>query len=147
MTEDELCELCREWQGILRLQDWDIEVRVVNLEDLDGHYGDCKTSLVKRTARIRVALPEASVWVKDSEVVEREDLETCVVHELMHVMLRPMHPEDPGAGNAEEQACHFTAQALVALKRRARDAHVVLGQTIFDQARNGKAPAAAVSDA
>jgi hypothetical protein len=104
LSEDEARRLCREWQEALRLQDWDIVVKVVRGRGLgtDGLENNAEGrghwTLPLRAATIRLA---------------------TLVHEMLHLHFAGF--DDFTVGDAQdvaaEQAIHALSCALVALKR------------------------------
>jgi len=116
LTQEQLEALCREWQGILRLQDWDVKPELVRRFDLldESRQGECQYELQLKAAVIRVLRAEdlpPSPWPAD--------LEKTLVHELLHLHFAPFMPEpEEGLRHvAAEQAIELIAEALVRLKR------------------------------
>lgn len=111
MAAEELQALCAEWQKTLRLQDWEIAVRLVSARefgDLSTH-GDCDFHSKKKRAVIRILREED----KDPGVpcehyrhyeAFQESNELVLVHELLHLYF---------AEQGCEACCHeFTIHAL-----------------------------------
>lgn len=120
MTQEQLEALCREWQKTLRLQDWDVKVRIVRQRDMDNHnaQGEVDWTLPKKSAAISILdptdYPPNSWW--------GQDIERTLVHELLHLHFAPFVEEEDGLKRvAEEQAIDCLAIALVALKRRGQN--------------------------
>lgn len=117
MTLEELQIFCQEWQAILRLQDWDIDIRFVDREEIeDGRRGaDIEWFAEKQCAKIRVLDPTQQR--KDPFVPYNPEL--SVIHELLHLHLAPFAP-DQGTPlqAAEEVAVHRISEALLKLKQR-----------------------------
>ncbi|HEX4275810.1 MAG TPA: SprT-like domain-containing protein [Bryobacteraceae bacterium] len=110
MSEQELEELCRQWQQVLRLLDWKITVRIRRMRDMDECFG---------RARVRHRFKEADVEIADA--VDRgdaqPDLEQTLVHELIHLHFHLATPEGGDSLCVFEQGIDLTAWALVNLKR------------------------------
>lgn len=118
MSETELQALCREWQQILRLEDWDIEVRLTRNHEFPDKYhgGDCHVFVEKQCARIRI-LPEGD---RLPDVMAPYDQEIDLVHEILHVAFKQSQPEIDDASphwQQHERAIHRVSEALVGLKR------------------------------
>lgn len=116
-TEDQLQALCREWQGVMRLQDWDVKVKVVRLAAFGGRReGECTYTQSTKEALIKILDPVD--WPADTEW--EQDQERTLVHELEHLHFAPFMsdkgPDDP-EHIAQEQAIELNACALVTLKR------------------------------
>ena len=113
MTQEELRARCRVWQERLRLQDWDIDVRLARVRDLDDltTAGDAETMVQKQCARIRVL----DVQDPFNDPHCPYDPETTLVHELLHVAFKESQPEcgDSPEWHAHERAIHRVSQALV----------------------------------
>lgn len=72
---NELEGLLNKWQTNLRLQDWDIELQLVNKNW--GKTGDIKIDAHDRKA----------VLLINGRTPENENLEEVVIHELLHLKL------------------------------------------------------------
>jgi hypothetical protein len=115
-TEEKLREKCAEWQKILRLQDWIINVRICREWDMLS--SDCNAEieivLPKRMATIRVLDP---VDYPDN-LSEDQDMELSLVHELLHIHFWPFTERLDGLHQvAEEQAIEAISRGLVELYR------------------------------
>ena len=78
ITPDEARAVLARWQPILRLADWDIDLRLVDTAWRKS--GDVKVDLDDRKAVLLLRAGQAS-----------EHLEEVVVHELVHVRLYAMY--------------------------------------------------------
>lgn len=116
LTEDELRQKCAEWQKILRLQDWIVNVSIKRSRDMsDGNLD----------AEIFITLPNrvASIYILDSidyaTSYEAQDMERHLVHELLHIHLYPItgNFEDGLLQIAEEQAIEAISRGLIHLSR------------------------------
>lgn len=116
LTEKELNDLCKEWQETLRLQNWDIEVHIVRARDMSlaGCGGTCNAHLQRANAFIEILDPI------DYEDPEAQDMETTLVHELLHIHLWPFDKTESGnlENDALERAVIQISRALVDLKRK-----------------------------
>lgn len=125
MTEPELQALCACWQSRLRLQDWNVTVKIVRARDMPSAVSNsaacCEWQLCKRRAVIRLldpldAEPEGPWPYSD------EDQERSLVHELLHLHSAPYDDFkiDSRKDVALEQSIHAISLALVELERRDR---------------------------
>ncbi len=80
VNEKEVGEHLARWQGILRLRDWDIKVRIVRTKWRKS--GDIKIDLDDKKAVLLVN--------HQPRCEKLEELEEVVVHELLHVKLYGM---------------------------------------------------------
>jgi len=120
LTEDELREKCAEWQAILRLQDWDIQVTIERASSfkIPGNEGECEWNIQYKTALIRILdpvdFPPYSKWPYD--------MEETLVHELLHLHFVPFDnfERETHEKNAVEQAINLITCALLRLKRNTR---------------------------
>lgn len=129
-TEDQLREKCAEWQKILRLQDWIINVSIRRQRDFEtGKESNAEIlpSLMKRMATIRIVDP-----VDYPEgFSEQQDMELSLVHELLHIHLFPLFAdrEDEMRRVAEEQAIEAISRGLIVLKRQGEGERIEIHAT------------------
>lgn len=115
-NQDELRQLCAEWQKILRLQDWDVVVQISRRDDTFGNstMGQVRFNLELKQALIKIIDPIDY----PTNVIYPQDMETTLVHELLHLHFAPFDAEnDTPAEIAQEQAIEAISKGLVALKR------------------------------
>lgn len=115
MTEQQLQTLCREWQGILRLQDWDITVRVKRAYDMPSRVAGTCNSTTKLKEAVIVILDAQD---EEPDLIHAIDYEKALVHELLHVHFAQLHDEYDSPVHFE-QAVEMIACALIRLKRQA----------------------------
>lgn len=117
MTEEELSALCREWQGILRLQDWDVKVRVVRQSSfmVPDAQGECRWVVTKKSALIQLLDPIDY----PTDIEWPYDMERTLVHELMHLHSAAFDTFENGSmeSAALEQMIECVADGLVRLSR------------------------------
>jgi hypothetical protein len=112
-----LARACREWQKILRLEDWRIRARWVDGMDMPNDSGDTQYLLVKKQAEIRIARPNGHGHDSIAVVTEGIDPEVDLVHELLHLHFAPFEGNTGSPElTAQEQAIHAISTALVELK-------------------------------
>lgn len=103
MRRRELERLMIEWQGCLRLLDWELDLLLEADEDVPTAYGTIDYDIAERSATIRIR-------------PRQEDPELTLVHELLHLWVEPLTTV------AEEfyleQAVEALSRALVGLKRQ-----------------------------
>ena len=118
MSNEELAALCAEWQKILRLQDWDVEISFKRNFEM-GHdcAGECSYSSSKKAAQISILTPADY----SPKFIVPIDTERTVVHELLHLHTALFVPVSPTADDImhEEQLINLLSGAFVALKRTA----------------------------
>jgi hypothetical protein len=116
LTQEELESRCTYWQKVLRLQDWDVHVRIARQCDFNNEeaIGECRATLTKKTALIYVLDPvdfhPASEWP--------QDMEEILVHELLHLHFDPFWSWKHRT--TQEQAIQCIATGLVRVHREAR---------------------------
>lgn len=115
LTEDELRELCAEYQKILRLQDWRVTVRVGRPTKQDeGFDSGIGWNIENKVAE--VFIPSAEYYPQDA--VEPQDMELHLVHELTHLHIAPMPIAREDRNNKDvEFAVEAMAEAVVNLRR------------------------------
>ncbi len=116
MTQTELEQLCREWQEILSLRDWDVKPSIKRGRDFasSGNEAEINWELQTRTATIYILdpidYPDDTKW--------EQDIESSLVHELLHIYFAPFNATDGTLEKvAQEQAINAISLALVKLKR------------------------------
>lgn len=123
MTLDQLRERLAYWQRVLRLQDWDIEVRVVPQHHIDPDSpkatGRNKFHPVYRTSLILVADPATCVSDHEAAFARSYDPEQTLLHELVHLLM----PHVKESTDEAEYSVEAIANALLRLERQGANAH------------------------
>lgn len=116
MKEPQLRSLAKEWQKVLRLQDWDIHVFQKRVHSMpSGTTGMFDGVATKRIASIFVLHPIDY----PPDVIGPYDEEQTLVHELLHAYFSTFWDDCSKKHRvAMEQAIDGLAWALVNLKRR-----------------------------
>ena len=84
-TEETLGKIAQELAKILRVQDWNISVHLINGYEMDKRYGDCTYAGM---SDINVRLNTADVYL-NSDNCGDEWYET-LVHEIIHIQQTPL---------------------------------------------------------
>jgi hypothetical protein len=117
MTDEQLKSLCKLWQKRLRLQDWRIDVRLVDSGELGNSEGGCRAFRDDKLAIIKVLKPDAVDRTDDyfKAFPETYSVERILVHELLHIPLEGILNPDANDHEkvAEEQAVNQITNALV----------------------------------
>lgn len=109
----DLDALVAEWAPRLGLGTWTIKIRFCRRSDLSGgEYADVQYQKTHEWAVIRVLDP--GDW---SEPDFPQDIEHSVIHELLHLALAPVLPNNEYGDLPEEQFVNRMARALLELKR------------------------------
>jgi len=117
-SQKQLDAWLREWQRILRLQDW--EVKVAARRERAMHSDECEGC-----NRYQPELKRASIHIRDplddpEDADFPPDPETTIVHELLHLHFAPFYVTKGLLNTLQEQAIEAIAQSLVGLKRRGK---------------------------
>lgn len=111
-----------EWQKILRMQDWDFTIKIKRHYDMPikDTQGGCSWLLAKRRGVISILDPVDY----DPAIVDEQDREITLVHEMLHPLLGQFESEASNDSDnlewaAKEQTIDCIAKALVKLKRSA----------------------------
>lgn len=80
-TEAQLNQLCKEYQKLLRLQDWNVEVKLVDQFTIPENEGIITRHLSTKQACISIPSPETFA----SAVSAEQDMLYCLLHELIHL--------------------------------------------------------------
>lgn len=115
-TQEQLIEKCAEWQKVLRLQDWTVDLQLKRERDFTNK--DCNAEIglneQKKIAFIKVIDP---VDYQPGQI-RFQDMEEDLVHELLHIHFWPLTRGEEGENLAEEQAINIIAKALIHISRR-----------------------------
>lgn len=117
MTNQELHNLCLDWQERLRVQDWRVAVSFAVPGQMSEtyHHGECATCDARKLARIKILRPDCH---PGDEFEAPYDTEEILVHELLHLHTNGLNIAPDSAENmAMEQMVDLVAEALVRLKR------------------------------
>lgn len=113
---DQLGRWVREWQRILRLQDWKVKAFLKREDDMSVPDADgvCHFQITKKRGHIELRDP-----IDFGSPSFPVNLEQVIVHELLHLHFAPFQGK---AGSpqllAQEQAIEAIADALIELKRK-----------------------------
>jgi hypothetical protein len=113
--------LCREWQVVLRLQDWKISVNYIREKEMHMP-GQAQIDWMLEDKVANIGIRDPLDWVHNSAT--NLTLEENLVHELIHLHLAPLQYDKPFEGLqkvAMENADQFMAEALVKLKHKGVD--------------------------
>jgi len=115
-TQEQAQQACQEWQKILRLQDWEIVIKIKRARELQS---DCQAEVQwKNTKKIAIIHLVDPVDYQNDHFPQ--DHEVSLVHELLHLHMSMFDQEpDTPEGTAQEQAIHAISTALVELSRKA----------------------------
>ena len=114
LKDDALLEnakiICKDWQKVLRLQDWDISISVVRGKDMDfpDSYGLNSFDGLHKNSRIQIIDP--------LDLDEDVEFEENIVHELLHLHMADWLKDDGLTPPECEIAINILAQTLVGLK-------------------------------
>jgi hypothetical protein len=119
-SQKQLDKWLKEWQNILRLQDWDIRIRLVKQPELvrEGIEGESQVQQTNKTGSIRILHPDEynARWKPGTQNIER-----VLVHELLHFHLDGL--DVPESRHRElEQAIECIEPALTALHHMVKQA-------------------------
>ena len=89
-TEPQLNELCKSYQELLRLQDWKIEVQLVDQRHMPNNHGMVEMQHKKQYALIKI--PTADTWTAGFAFIE-QDMHATLIHEMVHILFAAIHPD------------------------------------------------------
>lgn len=112
LTEEQLVAKCKEWQVVLRLQDWDVKAGIFRERDMAiGGEGECDWNLTRKIASIRILDP---IDYPEGAMIPM-DMEDTLVHELLHLHFAPFFNEEKST--EQEQAINSITNGLISLAR------------------------------
>lgn len=88
-TESQLREMCEHYQCLLKIQDWNIEVRLVPQRDLGDSDSRVFLGDEVRNASIEIATPDT--WTPGF-FPRFQDMRRDLLHELLHIVFVDAHP-------------------------------------------------------
>lgn len=108
--------MVQKWAKILRLQDWDVTIRMVDKKDLtlEGVAGEISWNREHQQAEIQILDPS-----QIGANTVQADVEETIIHELMHLHASPFDEFESGTPEyyALELFINRVAQALYKLDR------------------------------
>lgn len=116
-VEEMLQAECLLWQQRLRLQDWNVQVKLCRLNEISG--GDALANIThyeeRKDAVMRLLAPMDIPLVKEEFLgCEASNYDLSIVHELLHLHLIPLSDyNNPAKRVAEEQAINAISRCLV----------------------------------
>ena len=123
-SEEELNELCKEWQKILRLQDWKGKVYVVHCKDIDC-IAFINPQIKDYTFEIKISDEKSLRENKYLFANDEYDMMVSLVHELLHLHFECVQPKVYNSKKDYtkkylnfDRGIELTAQALVNLYRK-----------------------------
>lgn len=120
-----LAEQCSYWQEVLRLQDWNIDVRLVRPHEMAGDKSPVAQTEVyehRKDAIMRFLHPMDLITLQSHFLFgEEKDYDLNIVHELLHLHFAPFQEAiETSKGTAQEQAIEAISRAIVKLHRHGK---------------------------
>lgn len=117
LTLEQLNEAMNWWRSYLGLSDWDIKIYLKPSIDMDA-LAESLTRFCHKELDIWISEPET----RDKDRLTRCDMETDLVHEMLHAVMNPAEEElnlEDGVLNDTcfEQPIEMLAKSLVKLRR------------------------------
>jgi hypothetical protein len=133
---------CREqvayWQRVLRVQDWKVEIEFWPHKALEDSVAKTLMNVNNKSAVLILRYPEQLSAVEhDWPAGEAADYDLSIVHELLHLHLRPL---DSTQLVAEEQACNLIALALIQVYRAQPQGPPTLSPCGSEEAHKASSP-------
>ena len=113
-TEEQLNVLCKAYQKVFYLQDWNIIVKLVHQETIKGTTGRCCYSPGFKCAVIEI--PSEDTYIAHSELLI-QDMQLSIIHELMHLHFAILDEHCPEGADTQlyEQGINMISRAFVDL--------------------------------
>lgn len=111
------------WQEVLRLQDWNLEVRLARAHEMEGDNQPIAQTRIyphRKDAILRFLHPMDIASVEHKFLNgEAKDYDVNIVHELLHLHFEPFaRPLSTHQGFSQEQAIETLSRAFVRLHRQ-----------------------------
>jgi hypothetical protein len=119
-THELLVDLATEWQEVLKLADWTVDVTILPQVEIGDNFG-LLMKLVPQKQYALVELLDPEDYEPDPDLIEPYDPEVTIVHELLHIYTSrifrdPLH-RPAAQDTVAEQLAHHLSHALVSQKR------------------------------
>ena len=88
-TEEEAKNVCAEWQKILRLGDWEVELIFVHQMSMPESMGEIHYSMEHKKAIMKIVSSETYA----SEMWKEQNMLKTIIHELLHLHIGAYIPE------------------------------------------------------
>lgn len=117
-THDELRAKCAEWQQVLRLQDWTVDLNIKRGREFVTKDSNAEVGLNEQHKSAFIAIMDPVDYDPDQR--RPQDMERDLVHELLHIHFWTLTRgnDDTNIEIAEEQAINMIAEGLIQLSRR-----------------------------
>jgi len=122
-----LAERVRYWQEVLRLQDWNLDVRLCRTHEMRGDrqaIAQTEAFVHRKDAIMRFLHPMDTDTVSMNFLFgEERDYDLNIVHELLHLHFTPFQREsETSEGVGQEQAIEAISRAIVKLYQSVKPA-------------------------
>ncbi|EGO63506.1 hypothetical protein [Acetonema longum] len=116
-SEEQLIVLCREWQQRLRLECWEVALRIARQRDFDLKNAQGECCYTKETALATIKILDPTDYPQSPF---KYDMEIVLVHELLHLHFCMFDKTEYGSLDETmmERSIDHIAKALVKLKRQ-----------------------------
>lgn len=117
-TLEQIEEVAKEWQERLYLQEWKIDYRYERRSESFLNVSESRYTPTVKKASLVFVDPVDYELASDYQSADERDMEVEIVHELLHLKLYRLRPEDNSREMDDfEQAVETMARILVQMKR------------------------------
>lgn len=104
-TQDQIESVLTYWQRALKLDNWNISIKLVPISDPDIDYNKqgC-VNIIKEALQAEIKILRHDDWINFGPF--KQDMERVIIHELMHVLF---HAFDPNLNDDEDDEFKKTA--------------------------------------
>ena len=89
-TEEDLNTMCADYQKIFGLQDWNIQVKLVDQALIEEH--DAQAKIIDHLKQAHILIPTPETW-SPHPMLEEQNMRLSLLHELIHVVFAYADPK------------------------------------------------------
>ena len=89
-TEEDLNTMCKDYQKTFGLQDWNIQVKLVDQALIEE--SDAQAKIIDHLKQAHILIPTPETW-SPHPMLEKQNMRLSLIHELIHVIFAYADPQ------------------------------------------------------